>query len=185
MYNAQWILSFQNGDQQAFRDAYGDCFRPLTGYAWIMLRDRQESEQVVLESFVKLWDRRMAFESWPQIRSFLYTVTRNACLNLLESNNRSQQFIEEAGRYQDHEQSVEDRLVSAEIMLEIYSAIEELPGECKDIFKLNLLDELSYEEIAERKHIAVQTVRSQKAKALKFLRGRLLKKWLRDENAGN
>jgi RNA polymerase sigma-70 factor (family 1) len=181
IHNAQWVLSFQNGDQHAFRELYYSCYPSLYYCARIILKDKQESEQIVLESFVKLWDRRVGFESWGHIRAFLYTTTRNACFSLLKSNHRNQRLIEEAAMHNNpNELSAEEEMVKAEVMLEVYTAIEELPRECRDIFKLIFLEELTNAEIAEIKHIAVQTVRSQKAKALELLRIKLFKQWLRN-----
>ena len=47
----------------------------------------QAAEDIVAESFIKIWQRRADFNSLPAIKSFLYITVKNACLNQLKQTN--------------------------------------------------------------------------------------------------
>jgi len=89
--------------------------------------------------------------------------------------------IHEKIRYLDQyelasEEVLETEILRAEVVQEIYREIEELPGKCGQIFKMIFLENLPTDQIAERMGINVQTVRTQKARAISLIRTALLKK---------
>jgi RNA polymerase sigma-70 factor (family 1) len=162
-----------NHPHWAFKDVYSLCYPPLCYYAGLLLNNKQEAEDVVTESFMKLLDRQGNFDDMLKIKSFLFKCTRNACLNILKHSQRNGLMLNEMNiRHEKHERSVDDEMIRLEVLDEIYCEIEHLPQRCREIFKLIFLEGLSNKEIAERAHINVQTVRSQKAKALELVRTR-------------
>ncbi len=71
---------------------------------------------------------------------------------------------------------IETEVLRAEVLQEIYAEVESLPGRCGQIFKLLFIEGLPTDQIAERFGINVQTVRTQKARAICLIRTALLKK---------
>ncbi len=71
---------------------------------------------------------------------------------------------------------IETEVLRAEVLHEIYAEIEHLPGRCGQIFKLLFIEGLPTDQIAERFGINVQTVRTQKARAISLILTALLKK---------
>jgi RNA polymerase sigma-70 factor (ECF subfamily) len=55
----------------------------------------------------------------------------------------------------------------------VHAVINELPEQCRIIFKMKKFDGLKYSEIADIKNISVKTVETQMGRALKYLRKRL------------
>lgn len=65
------------------------------------------------------------------------------------------------------------RQTETEMFEEIFTAIEELPAECRRIFKMSYIEHLSIQEIAKQLDIAETTIKTQRARAKKYLQDRL------------
>src|SRR6266700_1876162 len=161
------IIAFRAGDQKAMSSLFSMFYKPLALFAGRMLKDRLAAEDVVEESFIKLWHRHEDFETLQNIKAFLYITTRNACLNLLKQMNREsltkKQYAYLTG---DKEEFVLNEMIRAEVLREILEEIEKLPGQCRKIFKLSYLEGMKNQEIADKLSISIHTVKNQKARAI-------------------
>ncbi|MDP4264539.1 MAG: RNA polymerase sigma-70 factor [Bacteroidota bacterium] len=145
---------------------------PLFYFAMQYLRDMQAAEDIVAESFIKFWNRRNDFECLAAIKSFLYTVVKNACLNQLKQNKRRaacHKEIEYLSGSPD-ELFADQKMIKAELLHKLWQDIERLPPVRRRIFKLLYLEGLNSFEVARALQISVDTVRVQKARALHALR---------------
>lgn len=142
-------------------------YRPLCLYATHYLHDVDEAEDIVQDCFVRLMQRNML----PQkVKSFLYTSVRNACIDFLR---RQSPIVTEispsdlSGIISD-EQAQKSSFREAEL----WTAIEQLPDKCREIFLMSKRDGMTYREIAEELSLSEKTVEHQISKALKILRGK-------------
>ena len=122
------------------------------------------------ESFVNLWERRKDFVALLPVRVFLYQTARNKCMDLL----KHEQVIHkhEASLVQEFcEDFLDEKMIEEEMLGEIYRAIDELPSECGRVFRLGL-EGLSNQEIADILSISVNTVKTQKQRAMAVLKKR-------------
>ena len=69
------------------------------------------------------------------------------------------------------EDSLDEKMIEEEVLGEIYRAIDELPPECRRVFRLGL-EGLSNQEIADSLSISINTVRTQKQRAMIVLKKR-------------
>lgn len=153
------------------------CFREhyarLCYFAAKFTGDRLAAEDVVQDAFLKLWNHTGAFEDM-EARSFLYTTVRNACLNLIRHGKVEQKFAATVSDAPPEEQQLGlDLLIRAEVLGQIHQAVEMLPEGCRKVLKLAYFESLKNEEIAQQLGISVNTVKTQKARALQLLRLRL------------
>ncbi|HRQ50054.1 MAG TPA: sigma-70 family RNA polymerase sigma factor, partial [Agriterribacter sp.] len=73
----------EQGDSAALHYLIRIYFPVLRRYALQITRiSSAEAEDVVGEVFVKLWERRTRFTHFGEVKGFLYTSVRNACLNV-------------------------------------------------------------------------------------------------------
>ena len=104
------------------------------------------------------------------IRVFLYQTARNKCLDLLKHEQVVHKH--EAALIQElSEDSLDEKMIEEEVLGEIYRAIDELPPECRRVFRLGL-EGLSNQEIADSLSISINTVRTQKQRAMIVLKKR-------------
>ena len=142
-------------------------YRPLCLYATHYLHDVDEAEDVVQDCFVRLMQRKMLPQN---IKSFLYTSVRNACIDLLRRQSPIVADVSPSdlsGVISD-EQAQKSSFREAEL----WTAIEQLPDKCREIFLMSKRDGMTYREIAEELSLSEKTVEHQISKALKTLRGK-------------
>lgn len=173
------IIDFQQGSQEAISQLFQLYYQPLVYFAESITSNRNEAEDIVVDTFIKLMKKTTDFDSLPNIRSFLYVATRNACYNYLQYlkvNNRSQ---EELGYLATPEIIHPDlAIIDAEVIQAIVEEIENLPPQCKQIFKSYYFKRMNTQEIADFMNLHVKTVRNQKARAISLLQTSLLKRGL-------
>jgi RNA polymerase sigma-70 factor (ECF subfamily) len=156
------------GDPAAFRALFSVYFPILCRYAEKYLQNAALAEDVVQETFIKVWKNKGTYATAPELKGFLYTVTRNGCLNVLRSREREEQRYKMAA-----ETPEEDEIAGLEHLAAIYNLVAQMPAKMREVFLLSFEQGLSIEQIARKMHISVKTVRNQKYKSLRLLRLRL------------
>lgn len=160
-----------SGDRAAFEGVFRAHYRPLCAFACTYLKDRDRSEDLVQELFVKLWNERERLNVTGSLKAYLFSAVRNRSLNELEKVVRMKPLNERLhDTSQDDTPSEEDHTWRSARVL---AAIEALPEERRKVFKLSRNEGLKYHEIAARLGISVKTVENQMGKALKTLREEL------------
>jgi RNA polymerase sigma-70 factor (family 1) len=171
------IAMFRQGERMALKHLYGLHYKTLCYFAAQLVMDRPQAEDIVADSYVKLWTLRLNFDTLTNIRAFLYITVRNACFNYLRHAKRitaaQQEMLyllrNESEQLQFHE-------IEATLLEKIYGEIESLPRQCRQVFKLFYLERLSTTEIAERMKLSRNTVQNHKIRAMRLLRTALLKR---------
>ena len=174
--NIELLQQLHGNSEKAIETLFSMHYRPLCYFAESILHNKQEAEDTAVDVFLKFLAKKEQFDNLPDIKSFLFTATRNACIDLLrKQKTRKNQptpivAIEESSF--DHE------MLTAQLLQSIYAEIENLPGQCKKVFKSFFLEGKNTTTIAHEMGLKQQTVLNQKVKAQKLLRSTLLKKGL-------
>lgn len=168
------IDTLKKGGPDALQSLLKQFYSPLCLFAERLVADRAAAEDIVGESFIKLWNKRGDFESTQNIKAFMYITVRNACLNYLKQAKRDslnqKQLAYLTG---EREEYVLNEMIRAEVLKEIMNEINNLPEQCGKVLKLAYLDGLKNQEVAKVLNISVHTVKNQKARAIQLLRTRL------------
>jgi RNA polymerase sigma-70 factor (ECF subfamily) len=171
MEENQFPTSAENGKLIKFNNVYDELYSQLRYYANQLTSNEDEAKDIVIESFEKLWKLIDRYDNIGNIRPFLYTTVRNACIDYLRRNKTRNKYYEYLLRQQDSSEISFGRPdYETELIQRLYQEIEKLPTECKKIFKLTYLEGLSRIEVASLLKISTNTVRNQNAMAKKFLR---------------
>jgi RNA polymerase sigma-70 factor (ECF subfamily) len=169
------ISEIRRGDIKAYAKIYDDFFGVLYHLCIQYTHDSRASEEIVQDTFLKLWEIRETINEQIHIRNFLYTITKNKCLNYLRNQKISMRHQEEA-KYLEIQFNYEalertgDFFQTEELRANIEKAINELPAELIDTFRLSRFEELTYKEIADKQNISIKTVEARISKALRILR---------------
>lgn len=165
-------LSQQN--EAAFERVFKEHFKALHAYAFTILRDDADAEEMVQQVFFKLWERASNLQIAGSIAAYLYRAVHNECLNFLKHQKvKAKHQLHVAYRARETDRAPADPYVDPELPNRIREAMESLPEQCRTIFHMSRFEELKYREIAERLKISVKTVENQMGKALKLMRARL------------
>ncbi len=170
------IEKLSKDDRKAFEAVYNQYFLQVFHFSLKFVEDRQIAEDITLETFLKLWDKRSELPASSNLSAFLCTIARNACLNHLRDAERLHNRHQELARRQDNDHYTFETYADprSEVYRHLYQEIEKLPGRMADILQLSLKG-LKNAEIAEHTGISEKTVRNLKTAAIRQLRTRLLK----------
>ncbi|MBD8487762.1 RNA polymerase sigma-70 factor [Echinicola sp. CAU 1574] len=165
------IEKLRGGIVSAYREIFDRYYSGLCHFAHKYLGDKDDAEDVVQETFMVLWDKREEFQSLPTVKSFLYTVTKNKCINLLSVSSNRKRILE--GDYLFSQQFFEENVVEEEMYRALYKSIEKLPEQSQKIVRLNLKG-MKNQEIADQLGISLNTVKTLKKSAYKAIRSDML-----------
>lgn len=140
----------------------------LSRYALRFLGNEAESEEVVQDVFVDVWQRRKRLTISHSIKAYLYQAVKHQCLNRLRKAVIPFDEVTETDAVSPPK--IESELFSQELNIRLQHAIDHLPPRCQAIFRLSRYAGLSYKEIAEELGISVKTVEAQMGIALRRLR---------------
>jgi len=166
----QIFEAIKRDDSGAYEIVFREYYRPMTAYAFRFLNDLSESESIVQEVFLRLWQKRREIMITSSLQHYLFRSVKNQCINQIEHNKIK------TGYQVMVINNEEDRSEYSEFFLEfglkkrIEAAIAALPEKRQEIFRLAREDGLKYREIADRLEISVKTVETQMTLALKQLR---------------
>lgn len=146
-----------------FDSYFRKMYLPLGMYALRIVNDAQSAEDIVEDAFMKAWQLIEEGKEVTDFKSYMYRMVRNACITFIRNRKETVglEFVPEAD---------EEAVDTSERDARIWSAIDNLPEKCREIFLLSKRDGLTNEEIAERMGISVKTVKNQMTKAFARLR---------------
>lgn len=168
------VALFNSGNEKAYYGLYRELYPSVFTLANKMVYNTQEAQDICTESFVKLFQTDEKFATLQNLKAWLFSITRNACLDVIKMEERHSLRRKELLYLMENKEEVFRQEVEADLVEMVYASIENLPKKCRNILKLTLTG-ISYEEIAARLNISVSTVRNQKARGIKLLRIALLK----------
>lgn len=170
------IRAFKSGDEKAFEQLFERHHKKLYGFLFKLLNSKQDAEEIVQDTFIKIWERRKDFIEGYAFESFLFKIAKNAFLNLNRKKVNRRIVESDLALFNEKTSSnTEEYVVFHETNEIINTIIDGLPPRRKEIFILRRIEGLSRKEIAEKLKISVITVDSQLLKANKHLKDELKK----------
>ncbi len=173
------ISKIIEGDRETYKRVYLKNFNLLYQLCFEYTQDSSIAEEIVQDTFTKLWEIRKSINSDTNLINFLYTIAKNKCLNYLRDQQtvfraqKSLKYLEMQFNYEALYEVGDNWIQFNELKEMIDSAIEKMPEEIKKTFILSRFEELKYKEIAEQLGVSVKTVESRISKGLIFLRKEL------------
>lgn len=156
-------------DMKAYKELYILLFDGLHKLSYSLIKSREGAEEIVSDSFIKLWQIRSQLHRIDNLKGYLCTTTRNLSLNYLAKKSRDPLYhlndidIETVIEFN----SPEDLFISKEARKGIEQAVHGLPPQCKMVFQLVREQGFKYKEVAIELNISVFTVRNQMSIATK------------------
>lgn len=168
---------FKAGDNIAAESVFRLFHKQFVYYAYQLINDRDAAEDIFIEVFSKLFNRKENFESIENAKSFVVIAVRNACYDYLRKEKRDEALKRELVYLQKEGSTVHldtDRM-EAEIIQRIYTELESLQPLVRKVFILRVFEGLDTSETATTLGISEKTVRNLKASAVSHLRTSPLK----------
>lgn len=177
----EYIISqLKKGSDSAYRYLFDKYYVRLCRVARLYTNDDYEAENLVSDLIFHLWENREYMQIHTSLSAYLFASIRNRCLNYLHQSKviHEASFTVSLAELLENisgsnEPSPLGLIIEKELELTIKDSIERLPTECRNVFKMSRHENLSYEEIATRLDISVNTVRYHIKNALSALRTNL------------
>jgi RNA polymerase sigma-70 factor, ECF subfamily len=162
-------------DITGFEALFQVNYKSMVLSAFRITRDKDISEDIVQDVFIKLWEGRNSVNINISLQSYLFQRTINQSLSYLKKikNVSSREELYNA-ETEVTIASVDHALALKDTNRRIDDAINMLPAACRTIFILSRYEQMSYKEIAQKLDLSVKTVEEQMTRALKHLRRCLL-----------
>lgn len=158
-------------------DAFDLCFRrfyaPLIAFARSKTYYKDIAEEIVQNVFAELWERRESIPIKTEIKHYLFSVVKNDCYDFARHQKVEQKFLDYLATHQEESFEFFDTLVDEDFQKLINEVYNSLPEQCRNIFYMSRLEEMSYKDISEKLGISIKTVENQVGKALKLVRQHL------------
>jgi RNA polymerase sigma-70 factor (ECF subfamily) len=166
------MAKIQQGDMVAFNTIVGRYKDRLMNAVTRMLGAHEEAEDIVQETFFRVYQHRGAFDFRHCFSTWIYTIAFNLARNELRKRKRFKFYDIFDLQGKEAEISVEMELPS-NLPAAIEKAMNMLPDKYKLAFILRDIQELPYEEVAKVMNIPLGTVKSRVNRARAILREKL------------
>jgi RNA polymerase sigma-70 factor (ECF subfamily) len=154
-----------------FQETFYKYYEPLCKYAFTIVKEPHSCEDIVQETFLRVWEKKQNLIGSEELTWYLYTAIRNNCLSFLEKKQKTvlgefngQEIIETPG-----ERPITN-VPETDYDTLLKNALENLPPKCREVFVLSRVSNLTYKQISDSLGISIKTVENQMGKALKILR---------------
>jgi RNA polymerase sigma-70 factor (ECF subfamily) len=168
------FIQLKNGDKQAFNHLFNLYSQKIFYFAKGYLKSEKEAEEIVQETFFKIWERRNHLDPELSINAYLFKIAYNFIQKQFIKNIKEQEFKHDFADELIHFDEQTSNTLNYHFLLDHLSRlIDELPPRQKEIVILRKLDNYSIKEISEQLSISIKTIEAHLTAALKFLKERL------------
>jgi len=174
------IQRFQEGDQYAFDLIVHRYKDALFNFTYRYLGNSQEAEDVVQETFLRIFRNRFAYRQIAKFSTWIYTIAGNLAKTELRKRKRRRQVYTSDMGFDYKEFEIVDTKADTERDVDsmlteklIQAAIDKLPERFRKVILLVDVQELSYEEVSKIMRVPLGTVKSRVNRARLKLQGML------------
>lgn len=160
-------------DPTTFDVVYKSYYHPLRFYATKFVQP-EDAEDIIENLFLKCWNKQQEFDTTLHMQAFLYHAVKNACLDHIKvSKNKEQRHLHIAHSEETAPADHLHRIIHAEVLAEIYRAVNNLPPQCSKVITLGFIEGMNNSEIASTLGLSEQTVKNYKGRGLILLKDKL------------
>jgi RNA polymerase sigma-70 factor (family 1) len=165
------VSRLRKGDPDSFSDIFSVYYKDLVHFAYTFIHDLQGAEDIVQDTYVWLWDSREDLNITVSLKSLLLKMIQNKCIDWHRHRKIMSSHIEYMVNSAPlYEYSTDNYLLRSEMEAIIEKALDQLPDNIIESYKMSRHDGLKYHEIAEKLDVSVRTVEVRISKALELLR---------------
>ncbi len=185
MENKQLNIMLKEGNPTAYAELFKQTFPRMLGYCRLFIHDPEQTNDLVQECFIKLWEKRSSISLTQSVESLLFVMLRNRCLNYLRDKklHTTEKKIDAIGEnelqhlYQLDFIGKEEKTIEEQLIVAIRKSVEKLPEKRKLVFTKAKLEGKKNKEVAEELGISVKAVEKHLHQAREQIRQEMLLKF--------
>lgn len=147
----------------------------LCKYVYSIILNKEETEDIVQELFLKLWKNRTKIKITDNATGYLYRMAKNSTLNYIRDSKRYVEVNDSCLDIVSNNNEFEEFEIM-EYKNALYECIDQLPARCKEVLILHRVEQMKQKEISEKLGISVKTIKNQLWASLQRLKKCLEKK---------
>lgn len=164
------VRAIAHGEEAALTELYERYWKKLLTRAFVLLQSQEEAEEVVQDIFVTLWKKAATLTIEHTVATYMGAILQYDCFKVLASRKRDRERQQQTSPVVAIDNSTEEWLAFEALQEQLEKAVSALPDQCQLIFRMSREGDLTDKQIAAELDISVNTVRTQKHRALQKLR---------------
>ena len=159
-------------ETEKFKEVFDQYYKGIRSFAYYKTGDIYLAEDIVQDTFLKLWDKRHTIHNELTLKSFIYTIAANIIKNHYKHKKAAYNFIRKT-------QTVTEA-VPADFNIEqqefnklLNDTLAAVPEKARIVFLMNRIEKLTYAEIAERLNLSVKAIEKRMSDALGIIKKRI------------
>ena len=161
------ISRFQSGDENAYVELVNRYKNKLTNFVFYFLKDEEHSEDIVQETFIRLYEKKHYYKEIAKFSTWIYTIARNLANTELRKKSRTKiMYLSQMSKHKkDFDLKSSDPELNTNVeneflMKDIHAAIDKLPENYKSVIILRDIQGLGYEQISKIVGVPLGTIKS-------------------------
>jgi RNA polymerase sigma-70 factor (family 1) len=167
----QYLDGLKKGQREAFDFVYKKYSKSLLSRLQRMVKSPEIVDELLQDIFLKVWINRADINLEKSFRGWIFTIAQTTVFSYyrkLALDKKMQQHVLDV--FVEFYEQTEDYIFNKERLQLLNSAIERLPAQRKEIFRLCKIEGKSYQEAAEILSISSSTVSNQLVSATKSIK---------------
>lgn len=165
------VAQLRIGNEAAFTSLYNCYSTQLFTKIMRMVNNREVASELLQDLFMKIWERREQVNPGQPFKSYLYTVGVNLVYDHFRKAAKNKKLASHLlATAIDHYIHAEEAVFHKDNLALVRNAIQKLPPQRKQVFKMCKLDGKSYEEVSKELSISTSTIRDHMVKANRVVR---------------
>ena len=157
-------------EKNTFSKIFDTHYEKLFNYSIKVLKEKDAADELVQETFIRLWEKIENIDEGHEIEPFLFAILKNKIIDYYRRNSTRKKYEQLYSNKKEFQQSLNNEWEILELLETIYSS---LGTKTLEIFRLSRDRGLTYKEIASQKNVSIKTVELHISKALTILRKQL------------
>ncbi|MDB4926029.1 RNA polymerase sigma factor [Mucilaginibacter sp.] len=154
------LVKVAEGNERAFKELFDFYYNPLGEYVFRLTNSIAISEEIVQDTFIKIWLKRETLAELKSFSNYLFIVCRNQTYDQLRKVSHKHNMQKKIEQY--FQQELETEPAEAPIdqyRILIDNAVDRLPPQAKKVYLFSRHERLKYDEIAILLNISPETVK--------------------------
>ncbi len=169
--DSELAVRVKHGEKEAYKVLFERYASRIYQFSYSYLSSKQDSEELVQNVFLKIWEQREVLDQSKNIKSFIFKIAVNAIYDFIRKKNVENAFLDFAAvNFEIESNNTWHAIIYEEMLSELQLLIGQFPEQRKRIFRLRMEEGMSNEDIAQKLKLSKRTVENQLYRATAFLK---------------
>lgn len=167
------VERFNKGESHAYEELYKSYREPALRFCYSILKDIEESENIIHDVFLKIWNKKTFIDPHLNFNSYLFTIIKHQAFDYYKWMKKNESLKDELWKRTSGSEKIHNE-IKEERIEKLMEAVENLSERRKEIVKLKYEEKMSYGEIARHLNISINTVKNQLVISKQIIREKLV-----------